>query len=101
MPTEKLDEGLRRIVGRVALLNLAYFGIEFTVALWIGSVSLFADSIDFLEDASINFLILVAIGWSAARRSTVGMTLAAILLIPSLATLWMAWHKYSVPFAPS
>jgi hypothetical protein len=57
MPAEKLDEGLRRIVGRVALLNLAYFGVEFSVALVIGSVSLFADSIDFLEDTSINFLI--------------------------------------------
>jgi hypothetical protein len=65
MPAEKLDEGLRRIVGRVALLNLAYFGVEFSVALAIGSVSLFADSIDFLEDTSINFLILIALGWSA------------------------------------
>jgi Co/Zn/Cd efflux system component len=92
---------LSEVVRFVAFLNVAYFGIEFTVALWIGSVSLFADSIDFLEDASVNFLILVALGWSAARRSTVGMTLAAVLLIPSLATLWMAWHKYSVPFAPS
>ena len=46
--------GLRRAVALVAVLNLAYFGIEFAVALSIGSVSLFADSIDFLEDASIN-----------------------------------------------
>ncbi|MGE0024841.1 MAG: cation transporter, partial [Hyphomicrobium sp.] len=47
-------DGARRIVLTVALLNLAYFGIEFAVALSIGSVSLFADSVDFLEDASIN-----------------------------------------------
>lgn len=40
----------------VAILNLAYFGVEFTLARTIGSVSLFADSIDFLEDASVNFL---------------------------------------------
>jgi len=78
---------LREIVRFVALINLAYFGIEFAVALQIGSVSLFADSIDFLEDASINFLILTALGWSATRRSLVGMGLAAILLVPSLATL--------------
>jgi hypothetical protein len=32
MPAEKLDEGLRRM-RRVALLNLSYFGIEFSVAL--------------------------------------------------------------------
>jgi Co/Zn/Cd efflux system component len=43
----------------VAILNLAYFGVEFAVALAIGSVSLLADSIDFLEDASVNFLIVV------------------------------------------
>ena len=75
MPAEKLDEGLRRVVARVALLNLAYFGVEFSVALVIGSVSLFADSIDFLEDTSINFLILIALGWSARHRSHVGIAL--------------------------
>jgi Co/Zn/Cd efflux system component len=43
------------------LLNLGYFGVEFAVALAIGSVSLLADSIDFLEDAAVNGLILVAL----------------------------------------
>ena len=45
---------LYRAVKIVALLNLGYFGVEFAVARAIGSVSLFADSIDFLEDASVN-----------------------------------------------
>ena len=88
---------MRRIVGRVALLNLAYFGVEFSVALSIGSVSLFADSIDFLEDTSINFLILIALGWSARHRSHMGMALAGILLIPGLATIWTAWDKFLLP----
>jgi Co/Zn/Cd efflux system component len=92
---------LRRVVARVALLNLGYFGIEFSVALAIGSVSLFADSVDFLEDASINFLILIALGWSAHRRSQVGMMLAAILLIPGLATLWTVWDKLLLPVPPA
>jgi hypothetical protein len=39
MPAEKLDERLRWVVARVALLNLAYFGIEFSVALAIASHS--------------------------------------------------------------
>jgi Co/Zn/Cd efflux system component len=101
MPREKLDEGLRRIVRRVALLNLSYFGIEFSVALAIGSVSLFADSIDFLEDTSINFLILIALGWNPRHRSHMGMALAGILLIPGLATIWTAWDKFLLPVAPS
>jgi len=92
---------LRRVVRLVALLNLGYFGVEFAVALAIGSVSLFADSIDFLEDAAVNGLILVALGWSAHRRSLVGMTLAAILLAPGLATLWTAWEKVAVPVPPA
>ena len=94
------DSGLRRVVRLVALFNLAYFGVEFTVARVIGSVSLFADSIDFLEDASVNFLILAALGWSAARRAGVGMALAGILLIPGLATLWTAWEKVNSPVPP-
>ena len=91
---------LRRVVASVAVLNLGYFVIEFAVALAIGSVSLFADSIDFLEDAAVNFLILVAFGWSARRRARVGMTLAGLLLVPGLATLWTAWDKLTVSVPP-
>ena len=93
--------GLRGAVRIVAILNLAYFGIEFAVARTIGSVSLFADSIDFLEDASVNFLILVALGWSAPRRARMGMVLAGLLLVPGLATLWTAWQKFSLPVPPA
>ncbi len=92
---------LRRVVIVVAVLNLAFFGVEFTVARAIGSVSLFADSVDFLEDASVNFLIAIALGWSAANRARLGMALAGILLIPGLATLWTAWEKFMAPFPPA
>ncbi len=87
-------QALRRTVAWVALLNLSYFGVEFSVALAIGSVSLFADSIDFLEDTAINVLILLALGWSLQARARVGLLLAALLLVPGLATLWMAWLKF-------
>ena len=91
----------RRAVGLVAALNLGYFGIEFAVAQAIGSVSLFADSVDFLEDASVNLLILLALRWSARNRARLGMALAALLLVPGLATLFTAWQKLSLPVAPS
>ena len=100
-PTSTDGVALRRTVRLVALLNLGYFGVEFAVALGIGSVSLFADSIDFLEDTAINGLILVALGWSPHRRALVGMALAAILLAPGLATLWTAWEKFAVPVPPA
>ena len=92
---------LRRVVIWVAILNLGYFGIEFSVAAAIGSVSLFADSVDFLEDASVNLLILLALGWSLRARARVGMGLAAILLVPALATLWALWGKLQLPIPPA
>ncbi len=98
--TEAANTALRRAALIVALANLAYFGVEFAVAVAIGSVSLFADSIDFLEDTSVNLLILMALGWSARARARVGMTLAVILLGPGLATLWTAWQKFALPVAP-
>jgi len=92
---------LRKVVIIVAFLNLAYFGVEFVVASSIGSVSLFADSVDFLEDASVNFLIAMAVGWVAISRARVGMALAGILLIPGLATFWTAWEKFMAPLPPA
>jgi Co/Zn/Cd efflux system component len=103
MPSDQLSASaaLNRAVGLVALLNLGYFGVEFTVARSIGSVSLFADSIDFLEDATVNGLILVALGWSARRRSLVGIALGTILLAPAAAAAWTAWQKINVPLTPA
>jgi len=92
---------LHRTVRLVALLNLAYFGVEFAVALGIGSVSLFADSIDFLEDASVNLLIFLALGWSPGARARVGMALAGILMLPALALLWALWRKLQMPVPPA
>jgi Co/Zn/Cd efflux system component len=96
-----MNENLRKVIIIVAALNLAYFGVEFAVALAIDSVSLFADSVDFLEDASVNFLIAIALGWSATSRARVGMALAGILFIPGIATLWTAWEKFLVPLPPA
>ncbi len=96
-----VSDELRRVIRLVVLLNLAYFGIEFVVARAIGSVSLFADSIDFLEDASVNLMILAALRLSPVMRARVGIALAGILLAPGLATLWTAWGKFSLPVPPA
>jgi Co/Zn/Cd efflux system component len=93
--------GFRSVVLLIAGLNLSYFFVEIGVAVAINSVSLFADSVDFLEDTSINLLIAMALSWSAVNRSRVGMALAGILLIPSIAALWQAWQKFLAPVPPS
>src|SRR5688572_16082571 len=94
------SQSLRRAVMTVAILNLGYFFVEFASAISISSVSLFADSIDFLEDASVNLLILLALGWSLQARSRIGMALAVILLAPGLAALWTVWQKIASPLPP-
>jgi Co/Zn/Cd efflux system component len=100
LPDISENRSLRRTVRNVAVLNLTYFGIEFAVALAIGSVALFADSVDFLEDGAVNLLILAGLGFSAARRAKLGMILAAIILFPALATLWTAWQNFSSGAVP-
>ena len=97
---EGTDRGLRRVVAGVATTNLAYFCVEFAVASAIGSVSLFADSADFLEDASLNLLVLLALGWSSRGRARLGLLLAGLLLAPGIATVWTAWTRFTSPGAP-
>jgi Co/Zn/Cd efflux system component len=92
---------LRQTVLLVAALNLGYFGVEFTAALRAGSVSLFADSADFLEDAAVNILIFFALAWTTTRRAAVGKGLAALLLIPALAFLWTLIAKLMDPTPPT
>lgn len=92
--------GLRQTVLIVAALNLGYFGIEFFAALETGSVSLMADSADFLEDAAVNILIFFALAWTTTRRARVGKVLAGFLLIPALAFLWTLVAKFMHPTPP-
>jgi Co/Zn/Cd efflux system component len=95
------EAGFRRAVASVAALNLGYFGVEFAVAVAIGSVSLFADSVDFLEDTTLNLLALLALGWSLRARARVAVFLALVLLVPSAAALWTAWQKVLDPVPPA
>jgi Co/Zn/Cd efflux system component len=91
---------LRRTVLTVALLNLGYGVFECVVAVRIGSVSLFADSIDFFEDTSVNLLIFLGLAWSIKNRARLGMVLAGILLVPAAAAVWTAVEKFLHPMPP-
>lgn len=95
-----LPSTLRRTVLLVAALNFAYFLVEASVAVAIGSVSLVADSVDFLEDTAVNLLIFLAMGWTLRRRATAGKVMAGIILLPAVAALVMAVVKFNDPVAP-
>ena len=91
---------LRKTVLTVATLNLIYFCVEFYFGRLYDSVALIGDSIDFLEDASINILIAFAIGWSLRRRQIVTYMLALLLLVPGVAFLWNAIDQLLNPNIP-
>ncbi len=97
----KKNYSLKKFVFIVGLLNLAYFFIEFIVALNIKSVSLFADSIDFLEDASVNFLIFFTLYFTLEKRIVISIILATIMLIPVLATIWAVWNQLIIQEPPN
>ena len=98
----KFIKSFKKAVLLVAALNLLYFFIEFIAALNIRSVSLLADSIDFIEDASINFLIFFAISLTLAKRAKVSIILSIIMLLPGLTALWAVWQQvlYQEPPRP-
>ena len=88
---------VRRTLIIVASLNLAYFFIELFAAIKINSVSLFADSIDFLEDTFVNLLILFSFLISSTFRPKLSKILVIVILLPGLTALWAAWEQLVRP----
>lgn len=94
------ERALRTAVMWVAILNLAYGAVEFTMSRLIGSVALAADSIDFVEDGLLNILIFFAVAWTLHRRARIGHALALVILVPAAATLVTAVLKVLDPSRP-
>jgi len=92
-------ESLKPVVLRVAALNLSYFGIEFYFAHRYNSVALFSDSLDFLEDASVNLLIFLAFSLAVMWRKRLSYLFAFLLLLPAIGFVWNAISKLSEPIA--
>ena len=92
---------MRRAVLAVAGLNFAYFLVEVIAAGVIGSASLLADSVDFLEDTAINLLVFFAAVWPATRRRIAAKVLAGLILLPVLAALTMIVRKIIEPVPPA
>lgn len=93
-------EALKPVVLRVAALNLSYFGIEFYFAHRYNSVALFSDSLDFLEDASVNLLIFLAFSLAVMWRKRLSYLFAFLLLMPAIGFFWNAISKLTEPIAP-
>ena len=94
---DRLIASLRLVI----FLDLVYFGVELLVALAIGSVALIADSVDFLEDMTVNGLILAGLRFGPLWRARLGMGLAGLLVLPAFAGVVMILRKIATPMPPA
>ncbi len=92
---------VRRAILAVAILNAAYFLVESAVAFQIGSVSLAADSLDFLEDAAISLLIVLGLGMRVTRQGWLGRGLALLFVVPASILAWTLWTTVTAGTTPA
>lgn len=99
------DDGrYRRILWVALLVNLAMFLVEIGAGLKAGSVSLLADSLDFLGDAANYGISLWVLGMALAWRARAAQLKAVSMLVFGLGVLGAAlWHWWQgeVPSAPT
>src|SRR4029450_1428141 len=67
--TATVDPRYRRVLWVALVLNAAMFAVELGAAWTSGSVSLLADSIDFMGDAGNYALSLAVLGMAVSRRA--------------------------------
>lgn len=91
-PQASVDPLYRRILILALVVNGAMFGVEFAGGVFAGSVSLLADSLDFLSDAVNYGISLAVLGMSLRRRALAafakGLSLAVVGLWVMGNTLW-------------
>ncbi|MDG1582125.1 cation diffusion facilitator family transporter [Pseudomonas sp. GOM6] len=98
------DGRYRRILWIALLVNLVMFVVEIGAGLKAGSVSLLADSLDFLGDAANYAISLWVLGMALTWRARAAQFKALSMLLFGLAVLGAAlWHWWqgAVPSAPT
>src|SRR6202035_2838018 len=85
----------------LAAANLLFFCLEFILAIEARSASLFADSIAFLEGASVSVLMSSGRNWSMPGREPCARFSRTIILIPTCFLFWMIAGNYYGSAIPS
>jgi len=85
----------------LAAANLLFFCLEFILAIEARSASLFADSIAFLEGASVSVLMSSGRNWSMPGREAFARFSRTIILIPTCFLFWMIAANYYGSAIPS
>ena len=94
--THRGDEGYRRVLWAVLIVNAAMFAVEVAAGLASGSASLQADAIDFLGDAGNYAISLFVVGMALQYRAMAALLKGASMGLFGLwvigVTAWHAWH---------
>ena len=84
-----------------AAANLLFFCLEFILAIEARSAALFADSIAFLEAASVGVLMSSGRNWSIPSREAFAGFSRTIIFIPTCFLFWMIAANYYGTAVPS
>lgn len=82
------------------LLNAMMVFGEGGVGLTIGSAALLADAVDFLEDAGIYLLAIIALTWSSRNRALAGGVMGIGMVLVGLVALWQFVERLRFGGAP-
>jgi Co/Zn/Cd efflux system component len=94
--THRGDEGYRRVLWAVLIINAVMFAVEVAAGLASGSASLQADALDFLGDAGNYAISLFVVGMALKYRAMAALLKGATMALFGLwvmgVTTWHAWH---------
>jgi cation diffusion facilitator family transporter len=102
--TTRLTKRYRTILWLALAVNLGMFAVEIIAGMRADSVSLLADSLDFLGDAANYGISLLVLGMSLTLRARASLFKALCMLVFGVGVLIAAiWHLLSgqVPDAPT
>src|SRR5713226_8673787 len=101
---ESKDAKYNSFLGPIPLLaaaNLLFFCLECILAIEVRSVSLFSDSIVFLEGASVSVLMSPKLNWSVPAREVFARFSRTMIFIPTCFMFWMIAANYYGDEIPS
>jgi len=101
LPPAHLAPAYRAALIAGAWLNGIMFFAEGAIGLAIGSAALIADAVDFLEDAGMYSLAVVAIAWSARNRALAGLVMSGAMFGVGLVAVWQVVERIIGGGAPS
>jgi Co/Zn/Cd efflux system component len=94
--THRGDEGYRRVLWAVLIINATMFAVEVVAGVASGSASLQADALDFLGDSGNYAISLFVVGMALQYRATAALLKGATMGLFGFwvlgVTAWHAWH---------